>query len=218
MMVRHSISLLTKVMLALVAGTAMTALASAADLPLRPQKQALPQNYENTTVPTVKPASKPASKPAGQSAKKSTTPADDITGSIRWPANMRANLPPATAAISHTFAARATFDKARAAMDLGILLLDDAPKGNLPALQAAVANLDAELDALAQLPQNQSNTAIKGTKGLVKDWYDAGLKIIKPPPQGIRELPFPVSVDSKASVVAQALDQLISDASAPRRN
>jgi hypothetical protein len=214
MMVRHSILLLTKVMLALVAGTATTALARAADLPLRPQKQALPQNYENTTVPTVK----PASKPAGQSAKKSTTPADDITGSIRWPANMRANLPPATAAISHTFAARATFDKARAAMDLGILLLDDAPKGNLPALQAAVANLDAELDALAQLPQNQSNTAIKGTKGLVKDWYDAGLKIIKPPPQGVRELPFPVTVDSKASVVAQALDQLISDASAPRRN
>ena len=210
MMVRHSILLLTKVMLALVAGTAMTALARAADLPLRPQKQALPQNNENTTPSTVK--------PAGRSAKKPISPADDVTGSIRWPANMRAGLPPATAAISHTFAARATFDKARAAMDLGILLLDDAPKGNLPALQAAVTNLVAELDALEQLPQNQSNAAIKGTKGLVKDWYDAGLKIIKPPPQGIRELPFPVTVDTKAIAVAQALDQLISDASAPRRN
>jgi hypothetical protein len=53
--------------------------------------------------------------------------------------------------------ARAAFAKARAAMDIGVLLLDDAPKNNTVALTTATAEVLSELEALEQLPQNRSN-------------------------------------------------------------
>ena len=101
-------------------------------------------------------------------------------------------------------------------MELGILLLDGAPKKNFSTLEAATASLTLELDALERLPQHQSNMAVKNAKALVQDWYQAGLKIIKPPAQGVYDLPFPVTVEAKANVVARALDQLIAEADAPK--
>jgi hypothetical protein len=58
--------------------------------------------------------------------------------------------------------------------------------------------------------------SVKNAKALVQDWYQAGLKIIKPPAQGVNDLPFPVTVDAKANAVARALDQLIEEAGAPK--
>jgi len=101
-------------------------------------------------------------------------------------------------------------------MELGILLLDGAPKTNFSTLEAATTSLSLELDALEGLPQKQSNMSIRNAKTLVQDWYQAGLKIIRPPVQGVYDLPFPVTVDAKANAVARALDQLIEEADAPK--
>jgi len=62
--------------------------------------------------------------------------------------------------------------------------------------------------------QHRSDEAIKKAMTLVQDWYDTGLKIIKPPPEGVTALPFPSTVAAKANAVSAALDQLIEQANA----
>ena len=69
-------------------------------------------------------------------------------GTIEWPASARASLTPATAAISHTYSARASFAKARSAMESGILLREDVPKPNFASLEAATGDVLSELKAL----------------------------------------------------------------------
>lgn len=195
--------------LTLAAGTlAIAGTAMAADLSVRPYMQSHTQSNDNPASSTTRPSTKPT--------RKSDSPAAETTSSISWPADARASLTPATAAISYAHSARATFAKARATMELGILLLDGAPKKNLSTLEAATATLVLELEALERLPQNQSNTSVKSAKALVQDWYETGLRIIKPPAQGVHELPFPVTVQAKADAVDRALNQLIEEADAPK--
>jgi hypothetical protein len=211
MIVRHKTSLLAAA-LTLAAGTvAIAVTAMAADLPVQPQRSHA-QSGDNSTLSVERSA---ATRPSIKPTRKSDNQAAETTSSISWPAGARATLPASTAAISYAHSARATFAKARAAMELGILLLDSAPRTNLSTLEAATASLILELDALERLPQNQSSTSIKDAKASVQDWYQAGLKIIKPPAQGVYELPFPATVEVKANVVGRALDQLIEE-SEPR--
>jgi hypothetical protein len=209
MTILHKTFLLAGVTLTLAAGTvAITTMATAADLPVRPYMRSHTQSNDQPALSATRPSIKPTRKSASRAA--------ETTSSISWPAGARASLSPSTAAISYAHSARATFAKARAAMELGILLLDSAPKANLSTLEAATVSLALELDALEGLPQNQSNMSIRNAKALVQDWYQAGLKIIKPPAQGVYELPFPVTVEAKANAVARALDQLIEEADAPK--
>ncbi len=146
--------------------------------------------------------------------KKAGASTRDVTGTIEWPASARASLTPATAAISHTYSARASFAKAHSAMESGILLREDVPKPNFASLEAATGDVLSELKALDQVTQLRSDAAIKKAMALVQDWYDTGLKIIKPPPQGVTALPFPSTVAAKANAVSAALDQLIEQANA----
>jgi len=213
MTVRHKTSLLAAAALTLAAGTVATVVtAMAADLPLQPQRS----HAQSSDNPTVSVERSSATRPSIKPTRKSDNQAAETTSSISWPAGARASLPPSTSAISYAHSARATFAKARAAMELGILLLDSAPRTNLSTLEASTASLILELDALERLPQNQSSTSIKDAKASVHDWYQAGLKIIKPPAQGVYELPFPATVEAKANMVARALDQLIEEADAPK--
>jgi len=211
MTARHKTPLLTGATLAIAAGTIAVAIAgtaTAADLSVRPYMQSSSQSNDNPASSAPKLSIKPTRKPDG--------PAAETTSSISWPEGARASLTPATAAISYAHSARATFAKARAAMELGVLLLDGAPKKNLSTLETATATLVLELEALERLPQNQSNAAVKKAKVLVQDWYETGLRIIKPPAQGVHDLPFPVTVQAKADAVDRALNQLIEDADAPK--
>jgi hypothetical protein len=156
----------------------------------------------------------PAAKSKILAEKKAGTATRDVTGTIEWPASARASLTPATAAISHTYSARASFAKARSAMESGILLREDVPKPNFASLEAATGDVLSELKALELVTQHRSDEAIRKAMALVQDWYDAGLKIIKPPPQGVTALPFPSTVAAKANAVSAALDQLIEQANA----
>ena len=214
MTVRHKTSLLAAAALTLAAGAvAIAVTAMAADLPVQPHMRS---HAQSSDTPTVSVERSSATRPSIKPTRKSDNQAAETTSSISWPAGARASLPPSTAAISYAHSARATFAKARAAMELGILLLDSAPRTNLSTLEASTASLILELDALERLPQNQSSTSIKDAKTSVQDWYQAGLKIIKPPAQGVYELPFPATVEAKANMVARALDQLIEEADAPK--
>jgi hypothetical protein len=156
----------------------------------------------------------PVAKPGILAEKKTGPNTRDVTGTIEWPASARASLTPATAAISHTYSARASFAKARAAMESGILLREDVPKPNFASLEAATGDVLSELKALDLVTQHRSDEAIKKAMTLVQDWYETGLKIIKPPPQGVTALPFPSTVAAKANAVSTALDQLIERANA----
>jgi hypothetical protein len=239
MMIRHKAPLLACVLAAATAGAA-----AAADLKIVPRKQAQGWQWPTLWAQPVSPSSSseassassaqpssvssPSSAPPPQSAAsirqpsgvksvKSSFPSSfptEVTGSISWPKSARATLSPATAGISYAHAARAAFAKARAAMDVGVMLLDDAPKNNTAALAAATAGVMSELEALERLPQNQNNDLVKRAMALVQDWHRSGLRIISPPPQGLQDVPFPLTVSARAEAVAEALDQLVGQADA----
>lgn len=225
MLIRHRTSRLARLLPVIAAGTAATVIAgaaAAADLKIYPKTRSQAQGWQTPTyraqqrtAPARQPTAstrRPASRKAARSAK--SAPVTDVTGSISWPKSARATLSPATAGISYAHGARTAFAKARAAMDIGVLLLDDAPKNNTAALATATAEVLSELEALEQLPQNRSNDLVKRSMRLVQDWHRTGLRIINPPPQGLQDVPFPLTVSSKAEAVAAALDQLIGQADA----
>ena len=202
MTVRSKTTVLATVLSVLAVGV-LAGQATAADLPMKTQARAQSQNQLNQTSPLRAPSVK---------AKKSAqakTQNDDVTGSISWPASARAGLKPAVAAVSYAHAARASFAKAQAAMERGLLLRKDAPKSNFATLEDATTNVLLELKALEQVTQYHNSEAIKKAASLVLDWHEAGLKIIKPPAQGVTALPFPVTVAAKAKAAVIALDQLI---------
>jgi hypothetical protein len=134
----------------------------------------------------------------------------DITGSV----NPRIALPTghASAVANHARAARAVFGAARAAMERGLLLGEAAPKANAAVLEATMKELNDYLAIVASASKPRSADAVKKASGLARDWYEAGLKIIKPPAEGVTELPSPMSVQSKADAVSTALDRIVEEA------
>lgn len=228
---RHKARRLAGALPVIAAAAVIAGAAGAADLKIVPKKQAesgilqlLHALFQPQPQAAATPAQRAATPPQRQTAQRTQAPPRKtartltspplVTGSISWPKSARATLSPATAAISYAHAAKAAFARARAAMDLGVMLLDDAPKNNTEALATATVNVLSELEALKRLPQNQSNEAVKRAVDLVEDWHRTGLKIINPPPQGLEKVPFPLTVTAKAEAIAEALDQLISQADA----
>jgi methyl-accepting chemotaxis protein len=55
---------------------------------------------------------------------------------------------------------------------------------------------------------------ITNAQNLTLDWYRTGSQIIKPPAEGLTQLPFPADVTRKADAVAAAIDQIVEGASA----
>jgi hypothetical protein len=203
MTIRHKTFVLANASAALVAG-ALAGTAMAADLSLRSHVGSQTDSHSGQTLPATKRAIITEKKTKGDSG--------DVTGTIEWPASARASLTPATAAISHTYSARASFAKARAAMESGILLREDVPKPNFASLEAATGDVLSELKALELVTQTHRNDTIRRAITLVQDWHETGLKIIKPPAEGVTALPFPATVAAKANAVSTALDQLIEQA------
>jgi hypothetical protein len=69
-------------------------------------------------------------------------------------------------------------------------------------------DVHTNLALLAAMAPPAATDAILKTKSLAEEWYQAGLKILSPPAEGITELPLPMSLKSKADSVAAALDQI----------
>ena len=205
MTIRYRTFLGAKALSALVAG-AMASTAMAADLPIQPKARSHAQTDSGKIAPTGKSAAASKSRAAGD--------ANDVTGSIAWPESARAGLTPAVAAISYAYSARSSFAKARAAMESAILLHEDVVKSNFATLETATADVLSELKALEAVPRVQPSDAVKQAMAAVQDWHDTGLKIIKPPAEGLTALPFPATVAARANAVSVKLDQLIEQANA----
>jgi hypothetical protein len=139
--------------------------------------------------------------------------ASDVTGTVNTRSNPATSLLPAPA--RHALTAWSHYKDAHAAMERGLLLGEAAPKVNASALEAAMTALQQELKMLAGLNQPGVAASAKKAAALSQDWYEAGLKHIKPPAEGLVELPPQVVVASKAETAAAALEQLIQEASTP---
>jgi hypothetical protein len=120
--------------------------------------------------------------------------------------------PPALTASDRALAAREQFNQARVAMERAMLLREANPTASIGALDSAMKDLSAQLAAIERMPGPQPSETAKTAKNMVQAWYGDGMKIIKPPEEGLLEMPFPMNVRAKAKAVASALDRLVDEA------
>jgi len=108
--------------------------------------------------------------------------------------------------------AQARFNEARAAMERG-LLSADARQASIATLDAAMKDVFEELKVVAdRLGRARSTDSVKKAESLAQDWYQAGLRIIKPAAEGVVELPMTSAVMSRANAVGEAIDQVVEEA------
>jgi methyl-accepting chemotaxis protein len=118
-------------------------------------------------------------------------------------------------ATSHARAAQARFNIARAAMERGLLMGVAAPPTNLATLEAAMKDVFEDLKVVAErMSGSDSADGIKTAEKLAREWYQAGLGILRPPAEGVVALPFAASVLNKADAVGEAIDLVVEGASA----
>jgi methyl-accepting chemotaxis protein len=115
-------------------------------------------------------------------------------------------------ATSHARVAQARFDDARAAMEQALLLRDAVPKSTMASLSEAMKDVAQELGVVSDR-MSQSTDAIGRTQSLVDDWYQTGLKIIKPT-EPLTQVPMPAIMASKSDAVSAAIDEVVEGASA----
>jgi plastocyanin len=114
-------------------------------------------------------------------------------------------------AVSRARAVKAKFNEARAAMERALLLPDATLKAEVATLEAAMSDVFQDMKTIERMGLARS-TSFKNAEGQIRDWYESGLKIVRPPADGLVEVPMPMSVRSKARVVASALDQVVAQA------
>jgi methyl-accepting chemotaxis protein len=118
-------------------------------------------------------------------------------------------------ATSHARAAQARFNIARAAMERGLLMGVAAPPTNLATLETAMKDVFEDLKVVAErMSGSDSAEGIKTAEKLAREWYQAGLGILRPPAEGVVALPFAASVLNKADAVGEAIDLVVEGASA----
>src|SRR6185437_2895289 len=102
-------------------------------------------------------------------------------------------------AVSHARAAQARFNEARAAMERGLSLREAAPPSNIAILDSAMKDVMADLGIVGErMGQVHSGDIVKNAQALAMDWYQSGLRIIKPGRNGLAELPLPMVITGKA--------------------
>jgi diguanylate cyclase (GGDEF)-like protein/PAS domain S-box-containing protein len=113
-------------------------------------------------------------------------------------------------AVNRARAAQANFNKARAAMERALALPDKVPDDEVLQIDELVEDV---LDDLRIVRDRVNDEAVLGSldtaQSSVRNWYDAGLKILRPPPQGLMELPLAVMVSRQADLAAAALDDVV---------
>jgi hypothetical protein len=120
---------------------------------------------------------------------------------------------PANAATTRALSARARFHEARAVMDRALLLREADPRANVAVLDVAMNDVSNDLLAIERMPHGRSTDTVREAMKLADEWHQAGLKIIRPPSQGLLEVPLPMMVRAKAEAVSAVLDQVAEQAS-----
>jgi methyl-accepting chemotaxis protein len=118
-------------------------------------------------------------------------------------------------AVSHARAAQAEFNKARAAMKRGLSLQQAAPESNTAILEASVNEVMEELKVVKQRTAEAGPAGrVAKAEAMTQDWYRTGMQVIKPPAEGLTQLPLSTALSRQADEVASAIDQIVEDASA----
>jgi methyl-accepting chemotaxis protein len=116
-------------------------------------------------------------------------------------------------AVSHARAAQVRFDEARAAMERS--LASQEAQTNAGLIAAAVKDVTEELGIVRErMAHAGTNDDTRNAIDMVNAWYQAGLKIIKPGPGGVTELPWRSAIVHESDAVAEAIDGVVESASA----
>ena len=134
----------------------------------------------------------------------------DVTGAI----DPRGGTADASPVIGRARTALDRFTEARAVMDHGLLLRENAPKSDITAMQSYMRDLHDNLAAIEQMDPSGAGASAKEARQLAEAWFRAGMQIIAPPATGLTEMPLPMLVKSKAEEVATSLDWLVAEATA----
>lgn len=106
-------------------------------------------------------------------------------------------------------AARARFLDLRMAMERGMSAHRMLGTDEVAALADGMKQLSAHLAVLVQSGHLRSSAK---AMDLARDWYQTSLQVISPPAGGVTELPLPTSLADKADLVANALDEVVDEA------
>ncbi len=113
-------------------------------------------------------------------------------------------------AVNRARAAQASFNKARAAMERALAFPDNVADDVVRQVDELAADV---LDDLRIVRDRVNDEAVLGALETaqisVQSWHDVGLKILRPPAEGLMELPLAVMVSRKADRAAAALDDVV---------
>src|SRR6266536_1589331 len=103
-------------------------------------------------------------------------------------------------AVNRARAADANFDKARVTMGRAMAFLDRVPEDELHRLDALVRDVLEDLKIVRDRVNDQRVVdALDTAQFLIRDWHETGLKILRPAPGGLTEVPLVVVAGANAS-------------------
>jgi hypothetical protein len=140
----------------------------------------------------------------------------EITGTIDARGTDSEIIAPLSAVASHALAARGRFIAMRSAMEHAIMLSHAGSKTDIERLRTQMKELVSELSVIERSRQPESIDLVRRAVSLSSEWFEDGLKIISPPPEGVIELPLPMRLAQKANAAAGAIDQLVDKSVAER--
>ena len=110
--------------------------------------------------------------------------------------------------INHARSAHAKLNQARLLVMPG--LADGAPNETAARFQTLLAGITQDLRIVRERIRNHDVLAALATaEARVRDWSDAGLKLFKPPSEGLTTVPVSFSITQKSNDAATALDDLV---------
>ena len=146
-----------------------------------------------------------ASPPASQPSHPVLVDRVEVSGAVP---NKAASVSEA-AVTENAHAARTRFFDLRMAMERGMSAHRMLGTDEVAALADGMKQLSAHLAVLVQSGHLRSSAK---AMELAQDWYQASLQVICPPASGVTELPLPTSLSDRADLVANALDEVVDEA------
>ncbi|HEY6257868.1 MAG TPA: methyl-accepting chemotaxis protein [Xanthobacteraceae bacterium] len=118
-------------------------------------------------------------------------------------------------AATHARVAQVRFGEARAALERAVNARDSTSALDTKAIDDTIEELMAELKVVGErITTGDAPQAVANAISLTQDWVSAGMTILKPPPDGVVEIPPLLAVQAKADQVAVAIDDVAEAAAA----
>jgi methyl-accepting chemotaxis protein len=116
-------------------------------------------------------------------------------------------------AVSHARAAQMQFAEARRAMERGLILRDAAPPSNMKLLDESMKQFVSDMKIVHERMPSEGGEIDK-IVSLAGDWFKMGVSHLKPPADGLMQLPLTSAVVAKGNDVMNAIDVLVENANA----